>query len=264
MVQRRLRRVPLYEGDDKVIFEGPEPGTLVHHFKDEAVFSNRRSVIQGKGVLNNRISELIMAKLSEMGIPTHFVRRLNMREQVVRALDMLPLRVVVRNYAAGSLVSRLDLEEGGRLPRTIVEFYRGTDENESSLVSEDHISAFGWASPPEIEEMVGLSYRVNDFLTGLFFGIGIRLVDFKLSFGRFYTDIGDDARLVIADEITPDNCRLWDLKSNKKMDKDRFRENLGDEGAGYQEIARRLGLWGHQMMQASFASEEKGIEYGHS
>lgn len=248
MVHRRLKRVPLYEGDDKVIFEGPEPGTLVHHFKDEASFSDRKGVIQGKGVLNNRISEMLMSKLGEMGIPTHFVRRLNMREQLVKALDMLPLKVVVRNYAAGKIVSHLDIEEGSRLPRTIVEFHRTLPSGESTFLSEDHITAFGWASPQEIEEMIAISYRVNDFLTGLFFGIGVRLIDFRLEFGRFYADLGDDARLVIAGEITPDNCRLWDLKSNEKMDKDRFRHDLGNECGGYQEISRRLGLWGHEIM----------------
>ena len=247
MVQRHIRRVPIYEGEDKVVFEGPEPGTLVQHFKDESTSVDRKSIIQGKGVLNNRISELIMTKLGDLGIPTHFVRRLNMREQVIKALDVLPVKILVRNVATGNLVSRLGIEEGTKLPRAIVEFYFKEGSGEDALVSDEHMTAFGWAMPHEIDEMMTLSFRVNDFLTGLFFGIGVRLVDFKLEFGRLYGDLGEESRLVIADEITPDSCRLWDLKSNEKMDKDRFRFNLGNESAGYQEIARRLGIWGHEI-----------------
>ncbi len=247
MIQRPLRRIPLYENEDKFVFEGPEPGTFIQHFKDETTTVDRKSVIQGKGVLNNRISELLMTQLEELGIATHFVRRLNMREQVVKALDIIPLKVVIRNASAGSFVKRFGLEEGIRLPRAIVEFYHKEEGQEKVLVSDEHMTTFGWASPSEIEEMMTISYRVNDFLTGLFFGIGIRLIDFRLGFGRIYGEFGDDARLVIADEITPDSCRLWDLKSNQRMDKDRFKLNLGNENAGYQEVARRLGVWGHDI-----------------
>lgn len=245
MTHRTLRRVPLYEGEDKLVFEGPEPGTFIQHFKDETAHADRKSVIQGKGVLNNRISELIMTQLGELGIPTHFVRRLNMREQVVKALEIVPVAAVVRSVATESLTLRFGIEEGTKLPRSIVELYYKENDHEGTLVSDEHITTFGWASPNEIEEMMALSYRINDFLTGLFFGIGIRLVEFKLEFGRLYGENGEDSRLVIADEITPDSCRLWDLKSNEKMDKDRFRYNLGNESSGYQEIARRLGVWGH-------------------
>jgi phosphoribosylaminoimidazole-succinocarboxamide synthase len=236
------RRRQIYEGKAKVLFEGPEPGTLVQYFKDDAsAFNNqKRGIITGKGVLNNRISEFLMLKLAEIGVPTHLVRRLNMREQLVREVEMIPIAVVVRNVAAGSLSARLGIPEGTALPRSIVEYHYKKDELGDPLVSEEHITAFGWASTHDLDEMVQIALRVNDFLTGLFIGINIRLVDFKLEFGRLYTD--EDVRIVIADEISPDNCRLWDWKTNEKLDKDRFRQDLGQVEEGYQEVARRLGI----------------------
>jgi phosphoribosylaminoimidazole-succinocarboxamide synthase len=236
------RRRQIYEGKAKVLFEGPEPGTLVQYFKDDAsAFNNqKRGVITGKGVLNNRISEFLMLKLAEIGVPTHLVRRLNMREQLVREVEMIPVAVVVRNIAAGSLSQRLGIAEGTALPRSILEYHYQKDELGDPLVSEEHITAFGWASTHELDEMVQIALRVNDFLTGLFIGVGIRLVDFKLKFGRLYTQ--DDMRIVIADEISPDNCRLWDARTNEKMDKDRFRQDLGRVEEGYREVARRLGI----------------------
>ncbi len=236
------RRRQIYEGKAKVLFEGPEPGTLVQHFKDDAsAFKNqKRGTITGKGVLNNRISEYLMLKLAEIGIPTHLVRRLNMREQLVRAVEIIPIAVVVRNVAAGSLTKRLGIREGTVLPRSIIEYYLKNDELDDPLVSEEHITAFGWASTRDLDEIGQIALRVNDFMTGLFLGINIRLVDFKLEFGRLYTD--DDMRIVIADEISPDNCRLWDSRTKEKMDKDRFREDLGRVEEGYQEVARRLGI----------------------
>ena len=171
--QRRI-----YEGKTKDLFEGPEPGTLVQHFKDDATaFSNKkRGIITGKGVLNNRISEYLMVRLSEIGIPTHFVRRLNMREQLVREVEIIPVEVVVRNVAAGSLTKRFGMEEGSPLPRSIVEYYYKSDELDDPIVSEEHITAFGWATPPEMDEIMHMSLRVNDFLSGLFLAIGIRPV----------------------------------------------------------------------------------------
>jgi phosphoribosylaminoimidazole-succinocarboxamide synthase len=236
------RRRRIYEGRAKVLFEGPEPGTLVQHFKDDASAFNhkKRGTITGKGVLNNRISEFLMLKLAAIGIPTHLVRRLNMREQLVREVEMIPIGVVVCNVAAGRLAHRLGIAEGSALPRSIIEYYYKKDELGDPLVSEEHITAFGWASTRELDEIAGLALRVNDFLTGLFLGIGIRLVDFRLDFGRLYSD--NEVRIVIADEISPDNCRLWDLRTNEKLDKDRFREGLGRVEEGYQEVARRLGI----------------------
>ena len=236
------RRKQIYEGKAKVLFEGPEPGTLVQYFKDDATaFNNKKKgTITGKGVLNNRISEHLMLRLHDIGIPTHFVRRLNMREQLIREVEIIPIEVVIRNIAAGSISQRLGIPEGTALPRSIVEYYYKKDELNDPMVSEEHITAFGWAATPEIDDILNMSLRINDFLIGLFLGIGIRLVDFKLEFGRLYDN--EEVRIVLADEISPDNCRLWDASTNEKMDKDRFRRDLGKIEEAYQEVARRLGI----------------------
>jgi phosphoribosylaminoimidazole-succinocarboxamide synthase len=242
MDRRMSRRRKVYEGKAKVLFEGPEPGTLIQYFKDDATaFNNQKQgVITGKGVLNNRISEYLMLRLAAIGIPTHFVRRLNMREQLIKEVEIIPLEVVVRNVVAGSLAKRFGMEEGSPLPRSIVEYYYKSDELADPMVSEEHITAFGWANYQDIDEMLNLSLRVNDFLTGLFAGVGLRLIDFKLEYGRLWED--DDMRIVLADEISPDSCRLWDVVTNEKLDKDRFRRDLGRVEEGYQEVARRLGI----------------------
>ena len=236
------RRRQIFEGKAKVLFEGPEPGTLVQYFKDDAsAFRNqKKGTITGKGVLNNRISEYLMTRLGDVGVPTHFMRRLNMREQLVREVEIIPVEVVVRNISAGSLAKRFGVAEGTPLPRSIVEYCYKSDELDDPMVSEEHITAFGWATPQELDEMMALALRVNDFLSGLFLGIGIRLVDFRLEFGRLWED--DQMRIVLADEISPDSCRLWDIKTNEKMDKDRFRRDLGKVKEAYQEVARRLGI----------------------
>ena len=236
------RRRQIYEGKAKVLFEGPEPGTLVQYFKDDATaFNNQtRGVITGKGVLNNRISEYLMTRLAEVGVPTHFVRRLNMREQLVREVEIIPVEVVVRNIAAGSICKRLGIAEATPLPRSIVEYYYKNDELGDPLVAEEHVTAFGWATPQDLDDMMAMALRVNDFLSGLFLGVGIRLVDFKLDFGRLGND--EEMRIVLADEITPDGCRLWDIESSESMDKDRFRLDLGNVVEAYQEVARRLGI----------------------
>lgn len=236
------RRHRIYEGKAKILYEGPEPGTLIQHFKDDATaFNNQKhDKIEGKGVLNNRISEFLFQKLGEIGVPTHFIKRMNMREQLVREVEIIPLEVVVRNVAAGSLATRLGLEEGTPLPRSIIEFYYKSDELGDPMVTEEHITAFNWAAPQEIDDIMSVALRVNDFLSGLFLGIGIRLVDFKCEFGRLWEN--DVMRIVLADEISPDCCRLWDIETNNKLDKDRFRRDLGGLVEAYQEVARRLGL----------------------
>ncbi len=236
------RRRRLYEGKAKILYEGPEPGTIVQYFKDDATaFNNQKhAVITGKGVLNNRISEYVMTQLAAIGVPTHFIRRLNMREQLVRQVEIIPLEVVLRNVAAGSISKRLGIAEGTPLPRTIVEFYLKSDELGDPLVSEEHITAFSWANPHEIDEIIALSLRINDFLTGMFMGVGIKLVDFKIEFGRLWEN--EQMRIVLADEISPDSCRLWDAKSGNKLDKDRFRQDMGGLSEAYQEVARRLGI----------------------
>lgn len=236
------RRRRIYEGKAKILYEGPEPGTLIQHFKDDATaFNNEKhEVVDGKGVLNNRISEYIFNNLNEMGIPTHFIRRLNMREQLIHQVEIIPIEVVVRNIAAGSLCKRLGVEEGTQLPRSIIEFYYKNDELGDPLVSEEHVTAFGWAAPQELDDIMALAIRINDFLSGLLISVGIRLVDFKIEFGRQIE--GDMMRIILADEISPDSCRLWDTKTNEKLDKDRFRQNMGGMVEAYQEVARRLGV----------------------
>ena len=236
------RRKKVYEGKAKILYEGPEPGTLVQYFKDDATAFNaeKRAVVEGKGVLNNRLSEFFMTGLGHIGVPTHFIRRINMREQLIRSVEMIPLEVVVRNLAAGSLSKRLGIEEGTMLPRPIVEFYYKNDELGDPLVTEEHIVAFGWATQQDLDDMVALALRVNDFMSGTMMAVGIRLVDFKLEIGRIWD--GDFQRLVVADEISPDSCRLWDVETGKKLDKDVFRRDLGDLADAYKEVARRLGV----------------------
>jgi phosphoribosylaminoimidazole-succinocarboxamide synthase len=236
------QKKPLYEGKAKVIFDGPESGTLVQYFKDDATAFNaqKKDVITGKGILNNYISEYIMLAVGELGIPNHFIRRINDREQLVRKLEIIPVEVVLRNVAAGSICSRLGVEEGTMLNNTLVEFCLKDDSLGDPIISPEHIFTFGWATPDEMEIIVEDTLRINDFLTGLFLGIGVRLIDFKLEFGRYETD--DAVKIMLADEISPDNCRLWDAKTNEKMDKDRFRRDLGGLLEAYEEFARRLGI----------------------
>lgn len=236
------RRRKIYEGKAKILYEGPEPGTLIQYFKDDTTAFNaeKKAVLDGKGVLNNRISEFMMTRLGAIGIPHHFIKRLNMREQLIKKVDIIPLEVIVRNVAAGSMAKRLGIPEGEPLPRAIVEFCLKKDELGDPLVAEEHISAFGWASPPEVDDMISLALRVNDFMSGMFAGVGIRLIDFKLEFGRLFEN--DTVRTILADEISPDSCRLWDLETGEKLDKDRFRRDLGGVTEAYAEVARRLGI----------------------
>jgi len=236
------RRKKVYEGKAKILYEGPEPGTFVQYFKDDATAFNaeKKDVIDGKGVLNNRLSEFFMNGLNQIGVPTHFIKRLNMREQLIRQVEIIPLEVIVRNIAAGTLSKRLGLEEGTQLPRPIIEFCYKDDSLGDPLVAEEHIIAFGWASQQDLDDMVALALRVNDFMSGLMMGVGIRLVDFKIEIGRVWE--GDFMRLIVADEISPDSCRLWDIETGEKLDKDVFRRDLGSLSDAYTEVARRLGV----------------------
>jgi phosphoribosylaminoimidazole-succinocarboxamide synthase len=236
------RRKKVYEGKAKILYEGPEPGTFIQYFKDDATAFNaeKRGVVEGKGVLNNRLSEFFMRGLNQIGVPTHFIRRINMREQLIRSVEIVPLEVVVRNIAAGSLSKRLGIEEGTPLPRPIVEFYYKDDALGDPLVTEEHILAFNWASQQDLDDMVALALRVNDFLSGTMMAVGITLVDFKIEIGRIWEN--DYPRLMVADEISPDSCRLWDAQSGKKLDKDVFRRDLGNIADAYTEVAKRLGV----------------------
>ena len=237
------RKKPLYEGKAKQLFEGPEPGTLIQHFKDDATaFNNKKKgVIAGKGVLNNRISEFIMLRLEEIGIQTHFIRTINMREQLIRAVEIIPIEVIVRNISAGSFAERFGIEEGLPLPRPVIEYCLKSDSLGDPYISEDLIYAFEWADAYELDEIHINALRINDYLTGLFRGAGLQLVDFKIEFGRIYHDDGFES-ILLADEISPDSCRLWDIKTGEKLDKDRFRRDLGNVEEAYREVARRLGV----------------------
>lgn len=236
------RRKKIYEGKAKILYEGPEPGTIVQYFKDDATAFNaeKKDIFEGKGVLNNLLSEYFMVGLGQIGVPTHFLKRLNMREQLVRKCEIVPLEIIVRNYAAGSLSTRLGIDEGTQLPRPIVEYCLKDDALGDPLVSEEHIAAFGWASQQDMDDILSLSLRVNDFMSGVMLAVGIRLIDFKIEFGRVFD--GDFQRLVVADEISPDSCRLWDIETGRKLDKDVFRRDLGSLTDAYSEVARRLGV----------------------
>ena len=236
------RRKKIYEGKAKVLYEGPEPGTIIQYFKDDATAFNaeKKAVIEGKGVLNNMLSEYFMTGLNNIGVPTHFIRRMNMREQLVRACEIVPLEVIVRNFAAGTMAKRLGLEEGTQLPRPIVEYCLKDDKLGDPLVTEEHIAAFGWASQQDMDDILSLALRVNDFLAGVMYGVGIKLIDFKIEVGRVYE--GDFQRLIVADEISPDSCRLWDIKTGQRLDKDVFRRDLGSLTDAYTEVATRLGV----------------------
>lgn len=236
------RRKKIYEGKAKILYEGTKPGTIVQYFKDDATAFNaeKKDVIEGKGVLNNRLSEFFMNGLNQIGVPTHFIERLNMREQLVYAVEIIPLEIIVRNYAAGSMAKRLGLDEGTRLPRPVVEFSYKEDSLGDPLVPEEYIVAFGWATQQDLDDIVPMALRVNDFLSGVMFGVGIKLIDFKIEVGRIYD--GDFMRLVVADEISPDSCRLWDIKTGEKLDKDVFRRDLGNLTDAYTEVAKRLGV----------------------
>ena len=233
---------PLYEGKAKILYQGSEDGTIRQYFKDDATAFNaqKRDVIAGKGILNNLISSHLFPAIGRLGIPHHFIEKLSPREQLVKAVEIVPVEVIIRNVAAGSICPRLGLTEGDPLPHTLVEFCLKDDALGDPVIAAEHIFMLGLATPDELEDITEMSLRVNDFLSGLFFGIGIKLIDFKLEFGRLATDKG--TQIILADELSPDNCRLWDAKTGEKLDKDRFRRDLGSLIDGYSEIARRLGL----------------------
>ncbi len=232
----------LYEGKAKILYEGPEKGTAIQHFKDEATaFNNlKKSVVEGKGVLNNRISEHILNNLTQIGIKTHLIKRLNMREQLVRLVEIIPVKFIVRNIATGSLTKKFGIPDGTVLSKPLLEYSHKNDSLGDPHVSREHIIEFDWAKSFEIDLIKDRCLRINDFMQGMFRAIGIKLVDFKLEFGR--VNIDGKKEIVLADEISPDTCRFWDVVSEKKLDKDRFRKDLGNIVQAYQEVARRLGI----------------------
>ena len=232
----------LYEGKAKILYEGPEKGTAIQHFKDDATAYNnlKKSTVEGKGVLNNRISEHILNNLNQIGIKTHLIKRLNMREQLVRLVEIIPVEFIVRNIATGSLTKKLGIPDGTVLSKPLLEYSYKNDELGDPLIAKEHIVEFNWAKTSELDLIKDCCLRINDFMLGMFRGVGIKLVDFKLEFGR--TNIDGKKEIILADEISPDTCRLWDVVSEKKLDKDRFRKDLGNVIQAYQEVARRLGI----------------------
>ena len=233
----------LYEGKAKIIYEGPEKGTGIQHFKDHATaFNNlKKSTVEGKGVLNNRISEHILNNLNQIGIKTHLIKRLNMREQLIKLVEIIPVEFIVRNIATGSLTKRLGIAEGTVLSKPLIEYSYKNDDLGDPLIAREHILEFNWVkNEHDLNYINDLCFRINDFMQGMFRGVGIKLVDFKLEFGKVNVD--GNTQIILADEISPDTCRLWDVISEKKLDKDRFRKDLGNIIQAYQEVARRLGI----------------------
>ena len=228
----------LYEGKAKIVYAGPDKGTAIQHFKDHATaFNNlKKSTIEGKGVLNNRISEHILKNLEQIGIKTHLIKRINMREQLIRLVEIIPIEFIIRNIATGSLTKRLGIKDGTLLEKPLLEFCYKNDELGDPLIAREHIYAFNWASAIQLDYITEQCHRINDFMQGMFRGIGIKLVDFKLEFGTV------NGEIILADEISPDTCRLWDIKSDEKLDKDRFRKDLGNLIPAYEEVARRLNI----------------------
>ena len=234
----------LYEGKAKIIYETNEKGLVIQHFKDDATaFNNlKKSSIEGKGVLNNRISEHLLTSLGQCGVKNHLIKRLNMREQLIKQVEIIPVEFIVRNIATGSLTKRLGISEGTTFNKPLLEYCLKNDELEDPIVSKEHIYTFDWATEKEIKEIDKTTLRINDILQGIFRGVGIKLVDFKIEYGRFWNNKNDQKEIILADEISPDTCRLWDIKTEKKLDKDRFRKDLGDLIPAYTEVAKRLGI----------------------
>ena len=234
----------LYEGKAKIIYETTDKNLVIQHFKDDATaFNNQKKAsVEGKGVLNNRISEYIFTNLSQCGIKTHLVKRLNMREQLIKKAEIFPIEFIVRNIATGSLSKRLGISEGTIIEKPLLEYCYKRDELQDPIISKEHIYSFGWASEQEIKIIDEMTLRINDLLLGLFRGIGIKLIDFKIEYGKAWNKDTEEKEIVLVDEISPDTCRLWDAKTEKKLDKDRFRKDLGNVIQGYQEVARRLGI----------------------
>jgi phosphoribosylaminoimidazole-succinocarboxamide synthase len=232
---KKLEKV--YEGKAKKVFRTDADGVYIVEYKDDATAGNgaKKGVIQGKGAINNRVTNHLMRLLEGRGVPTHFIGELSGTETAVKRVEIVPLEVIVRNIAAGSLAARLGLTEGTRLRSTVLEYCYKDDALGDPMVNEYHIAAMGWTSGAELKTIAELSFKVNDILGGYLKDVGIELIDFKLEFGRL-----PDGGIVLADEISPDTCRFWDTKTGEKLDKDRFRRDLGGVEDAYREVMRRL------------------------
>lgn len=238
------KRDLLFEGSSKTLLDGPEPGSLILHFKDTLTFNNNKKsgTVVGKGVLNNRISGFLMERLNDMGVETHFIRNSNMREQIIQEAAVLPLKVVVRNLSAGNIVKSFGIEEGYIFPVPLVEFRIKAKDLKDPMASPDHLKWLVGIPEADQETIRSLALRANDILSGVFFGIGMRLVDIEFEVGRIYDEEMGRIEYLIIDEITPDTCRLWDLNSGEKMSIDRSKEPSTKHEKTYQEVARRLGV----------------------
>jgi phosphoribosylaminoimidazole-succinocarboxamide synthase len=235
------KKQELYRGKAKTVYATDDPKFLVMHYRDDvsAFDGAKLDQLALKGETNNKINAYVMEKLAAAGVATHFVRVLNERESLVKALKMVPIECVVRNICAGSMAKRYGIEEGMRLPEPIFEFFLKSDALHDPLVNDDHIRVLGWATQAEIDQMKVLSHKVNAVLTPMFAAAGMDLVDYKLEFGH---PVDDPKRsLVLGDEFTPDGCRLWDARTHEKLDKDRFRRDLGTVIEKYREVAQRIG-----------------------
>jgi phosphoribosylaminoimidazole-succinocarboxamide synthase len=228
----------LYSGKAKSVFNTDDQDRLVLHFRDDtsAFDGEKKASLARKGMINNKFNAFIMTKLEQAGIPTHFEERLSDNQSLVKRLNMIPVECVVRNIAAGSICRRLGVKEGLDLNPPTFEFFLKNDELHDPMINDYHIRAFGWATEQEVATMKELTFKVNAVLKKLFLDAGLLLVDYKLEFGRFH------GRVVLGDEFTPDGCRLWDARTREKLDKDRFRQNLGNVIEAYEEVARRLGV----------------------
>ena len=235
-------REKIYEGKAKILYKGTEKNTAIQYFKDHATaFNNlKKSTIEGKGIFNNKISEHIFIKLNQIGIKTHFIKSLNEREQLIHMVEIIPLEFIVRNIATGSLTKRLGITDGTVLSKPLLEYSYKNDELGDPLVAREHIAEFNWASSAELDLINNQCLKINNFMQTMFKNVGIKLVDFKLEFGRI--NIDGKKEILLADEISPDTCRFWDVVSEKKLDKDRFRKDLGNLIQAYQEVAERLGI----------------------
>ena len=235
------KRQQLYRGKAKTVYATDDPALVIMHFRDDTSAFDGTKVAQlpQKGETNNKINAFIMGKLAEAGVATHFVRVLNERDTLARALKMIPVECVVRNVCAGSMAKRYGIAEGTPLAEPIFEFFYKSDALHDPLVNDDHIRVLGWASADEIKQMKALTHKVNAVLQPLFSRAGIDLVDYKLEFGHALAE--PQGPLLLGDEFTPDGCRLWDHSTQEKLDKDRFRRDLGDVIEKYREVARRIG-----------------------
>ncbi|MCR5485271.1 MAG: phosphoribosylaminoimidazolesuccinocarboxamide synthase [Clostridiales bacterium] len=227
----------LYEGKAKKVFKTDDENYYIVSYKDDATAFNglKKGTIEGKGAINNQVSNSLMKMLEKNGVPTHLVEELSERETVVKRVEIVPLEVIVRNIAAGSLSKRLGLPEGTKLKSTVLEYCYKSDELGDPMVNDYHIAALGIATPEELKTIADYSFKVNDLLTDYLKDVGIELIDFKIEFGRT-----PDGTIILADEISPDTCRFWDSKTGEKLDKDRFRRDLGNVEGAYQEVMKRL------------------------